>query len=139
MATDISNITHLVQLATTPAFLLTGVGAILSVLSNRISRIVDRKRQINDVIRTGCDASTYHAELDNLTHRSITIHRAIYCCSFSAFCICGVVFAIFMSEIFNDHTVGGNLIAWLFTISMVALTAALALFMREIRLCSQIN
>lgn len=139
MSTDISNITHLVQLATTPAFLLTGVGAILSVLTSRVSRIVDRKRQIADLCRTGCSASEYHSELNNLNHRSITIHWAIYCCSFSAFCICGVVFAIFMSEIFNEHAVGENLIAWLFSISMVALTAALALFMREIRLCSQIN
>lgn len=139
MPTNISDITHLVQLATTPAFLLTGVGAILSVLSNRISRIVDRRRQINDVAKRGDSISDYQKEIRNLDLRSTTIHQAIYCCSLAAFCICAVVFSIFVSEILDSHALGGNLIAWLFTISMLALTAAIALFMKEIRLCSQIN
>jgi hypothetical protein len=139
VATNITEITHLVQLAITPAFLLTGVGAILGVLSNRISRIVDRRRHINDIINTGTEAADYELEINNLGLRSRTIHWAIYCCSLSAFSLCGVVFTIFISEIFGEPSLGGNLIAWLFTISMVSLTAAIALFMREIRLCYQFN
>ncbi|WP_318258473.1 DUF2721 domain-containing protein [Geobacter anodireducens] len=42
----ISNIAHVIQMSVAPVFLLTGVGAILSVLINRLGRIVDRARVI---------------------------------------------------------------------------------------------
>ena len=139
MPTNILDITHLVQLAMTPAFLLTGIGSLLSVLSGRTSRIVDRQRQVKDIIRRDGGSPEYEGELENLAQRSKTVHLAIYFCSFSGFCICGVVFTIFMSEIFSEHMIGGKLIAWLFAFSMCALTATIALFMREIRLCSRVN
>lgn len=140
MATSITEITHLVQLATTPAFLLTGVGAVISILSSRISRIVDRRRHIEDIIKGGaCTRDEYANELSNLAQRSKIIHWAIYCSSFAAFSICGVVFTIFISEIYGEPSLSSNLIAWLFTFSMISLTAAIALFMREVRLCYQFN
>jgi hypothetical protein len=38
----ITTIAHVIQLAVAPVFLLSGIGALLAVLSNRLSRIVDR-------------------------------------------------------------------------------------------------
>ena len=35
---------EIIQMAVAPAFLLTGLGAILTVMANRLSRIVDRHR-----------------------------------------------------------------------------------------------
>ena len=40
----IANVAQVIQLAVAPVFLLTGVGAILSVLVNRLGRVVDRFR-----------------------------------------------------------------------------------------------
>ena len=37
-------IAHVIQLAVAPVFLLTGVGALLSVLTSRMARIIDRAR-----------------------------------------------------------------------------------------------
>jgi hypothetical protein len=37
-----------IQLAVAPAFLLTGIGAILSVMTNRLARIIDRFRILNE-------------------------------------------------------------------------------------------
>jgi hypothetical protein len=45
-AAEISTVAHVIQLAVAPVFLLTGIGAILSVITNRIARIVDRSRAI---------------------------------------------------------------------------------------------
>ena len=39
---DIHSTAHAIQLALTPVFLLTGIGSLLGVLTNRLSRIVDR-------------------------------------------------------------------------------------------------
>jgi Protein of unknown function (DUF2721) len=35
-------VAHAIQLAVAPVFLLTGIGAILAVMTNRLGRIIDR-------------------------------------------------------------------------------------------------
>jgi len=40
----VTTIAHAIQLAVAPVFLLTGVASILSVLTNRLGRIIDRSR-----------------------------------------------------------------------------------------------
>ncbi len=135
MNPNVENITHLVQLAMTPAFMLTGIGAVLSVLSARLSRTIDRSRQVKDFLCHGASVEAYQRETDSLGRRSQLIHKAIYCCSLAAFCICAVVFSIFLSEIFPVISFDGKLIAWFFALAMVFLSAALVLFLREIRIC----
>ena len=41
---NVIDVTRLVQLAIAPVFLLTAVGTIIGVLSNRLGRVVDRSR-----------------------------------------------------------------------------------------------
>jgi hypothetical protein len=135
MSSNVESITHLVQLAMTPAFMLTGIGAVLSVLSARLSRTVDRSRQIKDFICKGASVEAYRHEAMSLDRRSRIIHKAIYCCSLAAFSICTVVFSIFLSEIFPVLSFDGKLIAWCFSLAMMFLSAALVLFLREIRIC----
>lgn len=47
----INDVAHVIQLAVAPVFLLTGVGAILSVLVNRLGRVVDRFRVLEKTCR----------------------------------------------------------------------------------------
>ena len=42
---EVSLIVHAIQLAVAPVFLLTGLGAMLAVMTNRLSRVVDRARR----------------------------------------------------------------------------------------------
>ena len=48
MSTDITSIAHVIQLAVAPVFLLSGIAALLNVLNTRLSRIVDRARQLQN-------------------------------------------------------------------------------------------
>jgi hypothetical protein len=48
MSTGIASIAHVIQLAVAPVFLLSGIAALLNVLYNRLSRIVDRARQLQN-------------------------------------------------------------------------------------------
>jgi hypothetical protein len=44
---DLSNtdaVAHVIQLSVAPVFLLSGIGAMLAVMTNRLSRIIDRAR-----------------------------------------------------------------------------------------------
>ena len=40
----------MIQLAVAPVFLLTGVAAFLNVLTNRLARIIDRARMLEDLL-----------------------------------------------------------------------------------------
>jgi len=56
--TGVTAVAHVIQLAVAPVFLLSGIGAMLAVMTNRLSRIVDRARVLEkDIIQSGTDAS----------------------------------------------------------------------------------
>ena len=129
---EISDIAHVVQLAVAPVFLLTGVGAILSVLTTRMGRVIDRAHRIDGWIDDGKNPAHYAPELLTLSQRLKLIHLAIMLCSLSAFLVCGVVFTIFVGT-YADVRIGGA-VALLFAGAMVMLIGALALFMREIQI-----
>lgn len=137
MHPDLNNITHLVQLALTPAFLLSGIAAVLAVLSARLTRVVDRSHQIGDRIKLGTQEKTYIEDLEILDRRCKTIHLALYFCTFAAFCICAVICMIYIGKIYFDSSATGLIVGWLFAISMASLTISLFLLMQEIRICAQ--
>ncbi len=137
MHQDLNNITHLVQLALTPAFLLSGIGAVLAVLSARLMRVVDRSHQIEDRIKLGVLENLYSEDLEILNKRCKAIHLALYFCTFSAFCICAVICMIYIGKIYFDSSATGIAVGWLFAISMGSLTISLFLLMQEIRICAQ--
>ena len=137
MHQDLNNITHLVQLALTPAFLLSGIGAVLAVLSARLMRVVDRSHQIEDRIKLGALENLYSEDLEILNKRCKAIHLALYFCTFSAFCIWAVICMIYIGKIYFDSSATGIAVGWLFAISMGSLTISLFLLMQEIRICAQ--
>jgi len=76
------DIVHLIQSAVAPVFLLSGVGVTLGVLTNRLARIVDRARAIEDRIenRPG-SVHNLHEQLEVLARRSRYINTAITMCA----------------------------------------------------------
>lgn len=40
---EVASIAHSIQLAVAPVFLLSGIGVLLGVLTNRLARVVDRE------------------------------------------------------------------------------------------------
>ena len=41
-------VAHAIQLAVAPVFLMSGIGAILVVMTNRLGRVIDRARVLED-------------------------------------------------------------------------------------------
>ncbi|OLC69938.1 MAG: hypothetical protein AUH78_22430 [Gemmatimonadetes bacterium 13_1_40CM_4_69_8] len=70
--TGITAVAHAIQLAVAPVFLLSGIGAMLAVLTNRLSRIIDRGRVLDGQLATsGPDAAaSIRFELQALTRRA---------------------------------------------------------------------
>jgi hypothetical protein len=135
-ATQVSQIGHVIQLSVAPVFLLTGVGAMLSVLSNRLSRTVDRARAFEGRYTTAtvAEQGLLHAELKLQARRCRLIYVAMGLCVLCALLICSVIVALFASA-FLEAGLGG-LIALLFIAAMLAFIAALLVFLREVHLAT---
>jgi len=132
----ISSIAHVIQLAVAPVFLLTGVGAILSVLVNRLGRVVDRFRAL-ERIGPGTDesvAAVAKLERSILERRARMIHWAIGFCTGCALLVCVVIAAMFVGTIAGVELPGT--IAALFVAAMLSLVAGLLCFLREIALAT---
>lgn len=130
----LSDITHVIQLAIAPVFLLTAVGTILTALTNRLGRAVDRRRVVEERLPGMGEekASLARSELDALGLRI----RAIYV-AFTLTVMCGLFICLSISVAFLDTFVSLNLawtVAVLFVLAMFALIGALLTMLREIYL-----
>ncbi len=132
---ELITVAQVIQQAVAPVFLLTGVGAILGVLSTRLARVIDRFRILDNM--AGEDQRAEHAaEMATLIRRSRWIHWAISLCTLCALLICVVIAALFIgSESGKDPS---GTISVFFIAAMLALISGLLCFLREIALATGI-
>jgi hypothetical protein len=128
---------HVIQLAVAPVFLLTGVSGLLMVLTNRLARIIDRARVLEDRLLKMPQGN--HGSLDDelrlLSRRSRLINRAVSLCTVCALLICAVIVALFVGAFLSTDV--SLFIGLIFTGSMVALFVALVTFLQEISLATR--
>lgn len=131
---EVTDMAHVIQLAVAPVFLLSGIGALLSVLTTRVGRIVDRARHIErGLATTEVAAQTeIRRELAVLSRRARWAHWAISLCTTCALLICTVIVVLFVGAFL--HLEISLAIALLFVTAMTALIAGLLSFLREIYL-----
>ena len=129
------DIVHLIQSAVAPVFLLSGVAATLGVLTNRLARIVDRARSLEDRIenRPG-SVHNLHFELEILARRSRFINAAIAMSALSALLVALVVIGLFANAFFDAHLAAT--IALLFVGAMLLLIGAFGAFLIEVRIAT---
>ena len=127
------DIAHLIQSAIAPVFLLTGVASTLGVLTNRLSRIVDRARVLEEQLagHPG-EAPQLHGDLAVLARRAKNINIAISLATIAALLVALVVVTLFANAFFASEL--SALIALLFVGSMVCLSAAYIAFIIEVRI-----
>ena len=118
---EIFIVAHAIQQSVAPVFLLTGVGAILGVLSNRLGRVIDRFRLLESRVEN--KRIDHTAEINMLLRRSRWIHWAISLCTSSALLICLVIAVLFIGTELNKDP--STTISILFVTSMLSLTTGL--------------
>jgi Protein of unknown function (DUF2721) len=126
------DIAHLIQSSVAPVFLLSGVAATLAVLTNRLSRIVDRARALEGQLHSHPgNRRELHDELKVLARRANYINVAISLCAIAALLVALVVVTLFANAFLDDKL--GIVIALLFVGAMVCLSAAFIAFFIEVR------
>jgi len=131
----ISAVAHAIQLAVAPVFLLSGVGALLAVLTSRLARVIDRSRALDTQLATASpDATAVRGQLQTLSRRAKLISRAIALCTITALLVCAVIATLFLGAFARfDVSVP---VALLFVAAMIALFVGLLAFLREIFLAT---
>jgi hypothetical protein len=139
------DIVHLIQSAVAPVFLLSGVGVTLGVLTNRLARIVDRARALEDQVASTAigpnaapEATARRKSLETslrvLARRAHYINVAITLSTLSALLVALVVILLFAGAFLKIRLEVA--IAAMFIASMVMLTGAFFAFLIEVRLAT---
>lgn len=127
------DIAHLIQSSVAPVFLLSGVAATLGVLTNRLSRIVDRARALEEQIEGHPGRGPQlHGDLRVLARRANYINVAISLATIAALLVALVVVTLFANALMGSEL--AIVIALLFVGAMVCLSAAFIAFFIEVRL-----
>jgi hypothetical protein len=137
-AVSIGDVSHAIQLALAPVFLLTGIAGILNVMAGRLARIIDRGRELTerpappDLPQLG---EPRQLQLLTLERRRHFASAAIAACTFSALLVCTVIAALFLEVLLQIELKW--LVGTLFMGSTLTLVVGLAYFLREVHLATQ--
>jgi hypothetical protein len=132
------NVARLIQLALGPVFLISGVGITLNMLTQRLARIVDRARTLEDRREAATDEGR-RAHIDEdlkfIVRRTRYINSAIALCTTSGLLTALVVTLLFASE-FTPIAVGG-IIAAMFVAATACMSIAFLMFLVEVRIATK--
>jgi hypothetical protein len=127
------NVLPIIQLAITPVILMSGIGAVLLSMTQRMGRIVDRTRTLAAQLRTEKDtAEGAHlvAQLNVLFRRAKWMRFAMTMATMSVFVSGLLVVVIFVSAL-TQHELS-LAILMLFITSVSLLLLGLAAFIRDV-------
>jgi predicted signal transduction protein with EAL and GGDEF domain len=129
-------VAHAIQLAVAPVFLLTGIAAILTVMTNRLGRVIDRARVLEERLERASQESltTLRADLAVLSRRAKLNGRAITLCTTTALLVCTVIAVLFLSAFLRFDA--ALPVALLFVAAMLCFFLGLLWFLREIYLAT---
>jgi hypothetical protein len=136
MGAQIQGIAEVVRTAVAPVFLLSGVGVTLTLLTNRLARVVDRARALEQKeSKTHEDDMHALGALRTLERRARLLGWAISLCTICALLVSMVVVALFVGAFVDIHL--SLVIAALFVVAMLSFIGGLLLFLREVFVATQ--
>jgi hypothetical protein len=100
-ATELDTVTHAIQLAVAPVFLLTAVAAMIGTVAGRLARIIDRARLLEDRIEAAVPEKSMaaaFAELKTLRTRGWLVNVCIALLTFCALLIGLTIVTLFIGE-----------------------------------------
>lgn len=132
MNIQLSDVSHIIQLSIAPVFLLSGIGPLLIVLTNRLARIIDRSRKLEGLLQHA-DAAAKPELLAQITILYRRAHQINYAITLST--ACALLVSLIIVALFIGDALGlalDQLIAVLFVVAMLALIGSYSFLLREI-------
>lgn len=131
-----SDIAHVIQLSVAPVFLLAAISGLLGVLTNRLHRIIDRARKIEEeLLELQTGDKEREERLKVFSRRARLCNHSISLCTACSSMVCLVIIALF-AGVSMDYDLSW-LVSALFVAAMVSLFSALVCFLWEVRLATR--
>ena len=132
-APDLSTVTHGIQLAVAPVFLLTAVAGMIGAVAGRLARIIDRGRFLENRLETGeiaqpRIAKTY-TELRRLRQRASLVNGCLALLTFCAILIGSTIIMLFLGE--TSDLASFKIATVCFLAGVVCFLSALVCFLAE--------
>ena len=115
----VDGVAHVIQIALTPVFLLSGIGTLLNVFNTRLSRVSDRREQVEAMLLGEPDPARdirLHAHLRRLRHRTNVLDASVVMGAIGGASTCGAAFVLFLGSL-RDSAIA----SWLFVLFGLAL------------------
>ena len=126
---------HLIQVALTPVFLLSGIAAMLNVFAGRLARVADRLDALTDMIDRQTCSANQKDELNRLHARSLALDTAVVLGTAGAATTCLAILTLFLFALSN-RTIAGVLLAF-FGIAIVCTLGSVGAFGVEMLVSSR--
>jgi hypothetical protein len=115
----VDSIAHVVQVALTPVFLLSGIGTLLNVFNTRLARVSDHRAYVTDLLRGEADADQQawlRAHLVRLRRRTLVLDASVVLGAFGGASTCGAAWVLFLGSVRE-----AAIATWLFALFGLAL------------------
>ena len=135
---QISGAAEIIQTAIAPVFLLAGISALLAVMTNRLSRVIDRWRSLERALAKISDPDdqvVIKKEMKNQFARGRFINLAITFATISALLVCLVIVTLFLSSLIGKNA--ALTISVLFIASISVLILGLCSFLAQVLIATR--
>ena len=133
---DLDTVAHIIQVALTPVFLLSGIATLLNVFSTRLARVADRVEAVGKALESADpdQAKVLAAQLAYLHRRSLALDLAVVLGAVGGAATCGAVLALFVGAL-REATIASVLFA-LFGLAIFCALGAICAFTAEMLMAS---
>lgn len=134
----LDDVAHIIQLALTPVFLLTGVGTLINVFATRLARVADQVDKIAQAVEQAEDDQKHvqRIRLRNLRIRSVALDIAVILGAVAGAATCAAVLTLFVGAV-RDAAIAWALYI-LFGMAIVCTIGALTAFLFEMLIASKL-
>jgi hypothetical protein len=98
----IDSVAHIIQVALTPVFLLSGIGTLLNVFNTRLSRVSDHREHTFELLQDAADEkeqTRLRAHLARLGRRTLALDASVIFSAVGAASTCGAAFVLFLGSL----------------------------------------
>ena len=135
MNITLTQLIPILQLATGPVILISGVGLLLLYFTNRFGRLIDRTRLLHRERLSGPNPEQLkllQEQIELIDRRAGILRRAITLAALTVLLVSVLILVVFLAALFQLEL--GALIIVLFSLGLIALIGAMIGFLREITL-----
>jgi hypothetical protein len=136
-AAALGSVVHIIQVALTPVFLLSGIATLLNVFSTRFARVADQVDAANEAMKDADAAKTamLALHLATLQRRSLALDAAVVLGAAGGALTCATVLALFVGEAGSFALATMLLVS--FGLALACTLAAIVAFTAEMMMASR--